>query len=97
MRRNAAKCGAFLAHFGSIRAILGCFEMRRNAAADPNAAHFGAFRRHARRIMQLSGVTVPSADPRLFLRSSAGGLRLRVRRTYGAHGPVPPPARFALP
>ena len=47
MRRNAAKCGAFLAHFGSIRAILGCFEMRRNAAADPNAAHFGAFRRHA--------------------------------------------------
>ena len=54
MRRNAAKCGAFLAHFGSIRAILGCFEMRRNAAADPNAAHFGAFRRHARRIMQLS-------------------------------------------
>ena len=33
---------------------LGCFEMRRNAAADPNAAHSGAFRRHARRIMQLS-------------------------------------------
>ena len=54
MRRNAAKCGAFLAHFGSIRAILVCFEMRRNAAADPNAAHFGAFRRHARRIMQLT-------------------------------------------
>ena len=53
MWRNAAKCGAFWAHFGPIRAILGCFEMRRNAAADPNAAHFGAFRRHARRIMQL--------------------------------------------
>ena len=48
MWRNAAKCGAFLAHFGPIRAILGCFEMRRNAADDPNAAHFGAFRRHAR-------------------------------------------------
>ena len=28
-----------------------CGRMRQNAAADPNAAHFGAFRRHARRIM----------------------------------------------
>ena len=62
MRRNAAKCGAFLAHFGSIRAILGCFEMRRNAAADPNAAHFGAFRRHARRIMQLRAAA-PTMKP----------------------------------
>ena len=61
MWRNAAKCGAFLAHFGPIRAILGCFEMRRNAAADPNAAHFGAFRRHARRIMQLSWWVVVSS------------------------------------
>ena len=73
MWRNAAKCGAFLAHFGPIRAILGCFEMRRNAAADPNAAHFGAFRRHARRIMQLSPwlhlafATGPSAQVRIGL------------------------------
>ena len=65
MWRNAAKCGAFLAHFGPIRAILGCFEMRRNAAADPNAAHFGAFRRHARRSESLAPgpADALSADP----------------------------------
>ena len=34
---------------------------------------------------------VPRADPRLFLCSSVGWLRLRARRTFGARGPVPPP------